>query len=147
VEFEPKPAKEDWALRSAATIVAAYLRAHKTPVDDVPALLRAVHATLARLGAGPPATAPRVSVKRSITEEYLICLEDGRKLKSLRRHLWAVYGLSPEAYRKKWALPDDYPMVAPGYSRARSALAKATGLGKAGGAKPLRSNGLDPTDM
>jgi len=97
-------------------------------------LSREIHSTLKALetaSAAQPTPEPAVSIKKSITDDFLICLEDGKKFKSLKRHLRSKYGLSPEQYREKWGLPYDYPMVAPSYARKRSALAKEMGLGKA----------------
>lgn len=124
-------------LALAVQIVSAYVRRDGTPVAALPALLRDVLAVLREAGpaplsaaAMPPQRDPAVPIDRSITPEYLVCLEDGRRLKTLKRHLRAAYGLTPEAYRARWGLPPDYPMVAPGYARTRSSLAKAQGLGR-----------------
>jgi predicted transcriptional regulator len=122
-------------------IVTAFVAKNSVPAAELPQLIQAVHASLTRLGqpveeAPAGAKAPAVNVKKSITSEYLICLEDGRKFKSLKRHLKTKYGMSPEEYRSKWNLPKDYPMVAPSYSASRSALAKQMGLGSGGKAKP-----------
>ena len=119
-----------------AKIVGAYIRANPTAATELPMLIRQVREALAGVGrpAGPspaPALEPAVPVDRSIRGGFLICLEDGRKFRSLKRHLRTVYNLTPEAYREKWGLPADYPMVAPSYSANRSALAKAIGLGAA----------------
>jgi predicted transcriptional regulator len=124
----------------AASIVAAYVGNNSVPVAELPALIANVHAALARvrgdLGAvesqavvAEPAK-PAVSIKKSVTPDYLICLEDGKKFKSLKRHLRTHYNLSPDEYRAKWNLPSDYPMVAPSYAEARSNLAKQMGLGQ-----------------
>lgn len=117
-----------------AEIVSAHVSNNPVPVAELPGLIVEVHKTLASLGtAAPPVEvekkAPAVPVKKSITPDYLICLEDGRKLKMLKRHLKTSYNLSPEQYRDKWGLPNDYPMVAPNYARHRSSLAKKIGLG------------------
>ncbi|MBO9707677.1 MAG: MucR family transcriptional regulator [Caulobacter sp.] len=124
-----------------ASVVAAYVGGNTIAAADVPGLIRSVHSALSAVGAEPEAEPagrePAVSIKRSITPDYLICLEDGRKFKSLKRHLRTKYDLSPEAYRAKWNLPKDYPMVAPNYAEARSNLAKQMGLGQ-GGRKPAR---------
>ncbi len=118
----------------AAEIVAAYVGNNAVPAEELPNLIRIVHASLASL-TGVEAVAaplkPAVPVKKSISEDFLTCLEDGKKFKSLKRHLRTKYDMSPEEYREKWGLPADYPMVAPGYSRQRSKLAKKMGLGKA----------------
>ncbi len=117
----------------ASDIVSAYVSNNPIQSSELPELIRDVHATLRTLEGVDGAQAaqePAVSVKKSITDEFLICLEDGKKFKSLKRHLRSKYGLSPEQYREKWGLPYDYPMVAPSYARKRSALAKEMGLGK-----------------
>ena len=115
-----------------ARIVGAYVAAQPLPAAAVPGLIHQVHAALAGTGAAPPAPIPAVPIAQSVRGGFLICLEDGRKFRSLKRHLRTVYDLSPEAYRAKWDLPSNYPMVAPAYSANRSALAKAIGLGVAG---------------
>ena len=118
-----------------ASIVAAYVSNNATPAAEIPALIGQVHAALQRVSGGKPEVVPEpsrpaVSLKRSMTPEFLICLEDGKKFKSLKRHLRAQYGMTPEQYRDKWGLPADYPMVAPKYAEARSQLAKKMGLGQ-----------------
>ena len=120
-----------------AEIAAAYVASNSLAPTEVPAVIRAIYESLSRLGnAGSEAPAvrpaPFVPVKKSITPDFLISLEDGRQYKSLKRHLRTSYGMSPEAYRTKWGLPKDYPMVAPNYAAARSAMAKASGLGSGG---------------
>ena len=123
-----------------ADIVAAYVTHNAVSPDNIPGLLKSVHAALAALsGATPAASAeaplnPPVSIRKSVTDEALISLEDGQPYVSLKRHL-AVRGLTPEEYRAKWGLPADYPMVAPAYSRARSEMAKTIGLGRKPGDK------------
>ena len=121
-------------------IVSAFLDQNKIAVADLPAFIKSVHGALTAVAEGVPEAAPEtrepaVSIRRSITPDFLICLEDGRKFKSLKRHLRTKYDLSPEDYRAKWGLPKDYPMVAPSYAAARSELAKKMGLG-AGGRQP-----------
>lgn len=117
-----------------ANIVSAYVGNHSVPAGDIPGLISQVHAALARVSSGADLNAeplkPAVPVKKSITPEYLVCLEDGKKFKSLKRHLRTQYNMTPEQYRDKWDLPADYPMVAPNYAQARSALAKQMGLGQ-----------------
>ncbi|HEV7259906.1 MAG TPA: MucR family transcriptional regulator [Bosea sp. (in: a-proteobacteria)] len=119
-----------------ADIVSAYVSNNSVPAADLPALIGDVHSALSRVisGAAPvvPAEAPKpaIPVKKSITADYLVCLEDGKKFKSLKRHLRTQYNMSPEQYREKWGLPPDYPMVAPNYAEARSQLAKKMGLGQ-----------------
>lgn len=119
----------------AADIVSAYVSNNSVPANDLPSLISDVHAALLRVTSGEAkATAeapkPAVPPKKSITREYLVCLEDGRKFKSLKRHLRTQYNMSPDEYREKWGLPPDYPMVAPDYAKARSTLAKQMGLGQ-----------------
>jgi len=118
-------------------IVSAYVGNNSVAAADLPALIQSVHKALSGVdgGAEPVEAAPKepaVSVKKSITPDHLICLEDGRKFKSLKRHLRTKYNMSPEDYRAKWGLAKDYPMVAPNYARARSDLAKQMGLGQGG---------------
>jgi predicted transcriptional regulator len=118
-----------------AEIVSAYVSNNTVASGDIPALINQVHAALTRVSGAPgeaPAEPlkPAVSVKRSITPEHIVCLEDGKKFKSLKRHLRTQYNMTPEQYREKWNLPPDYPMVAPNYAAARSELAKQMGLGQ-----------------
>jgi predicted transcriptional regulator len=118
-----------------AEIVSAYVSNNSVPAGELPALLNDVHAAIVRVASGvvaavPEAAKPAIAPKKSITNDYIVCLEDGRKFKSLKRHLRTQYNLSPEQYREKWGLPSDYPMVAPAYAKARSALAKQMGLGQ-----------------
>ncbi|CAI9406564.1 Transcriptional regulatory protein ros [Pleomorphomonas sp. T1.2MG-36] len=124
----------------AASIVSAYVGNNSLPTPELPALIASVHAALVRVRGGlttgenqeAPAepAKPAVPVKKSITPDFLICLEDGKKFKSLKRHLRTHYDMSPDEYRAKWNLPSDYPMVAPSYAEARSNLAKQMGLGQ-----------------
>lgn len=119
----------------AADIVSAYVSNNVVAVGDLPQVIADVHGALAKIASGEQGTQaepqkPAVSPKKSITPDYIICLEDGKKFKSLKRHLRTHYDLSPEEYREKWGLPADYPMVAPNYAAARSALAKKMGLGQ-----------------
>ncbi len=119
-----------------ASIVSAYVSANQINPQDLPALIRTVHSVLREVAGGvqvsvEPSQEPAVAVKKSITPEYIICLEDGKKFKSLKRHLRTRYSMTPEEYRAKWGLPHDYPMVAPNYAKARSDLAKRMGLGHA----------------
>jgi predicted transcriptional regulator len=123
-------------LRWSADIVAAYVAQNTVPTDAVGDLIRQVHSTL--VGLGQPAAVereperrkPAVPVARSVQEDHIVCLEDGRKLKMLKRYLRARYDMSPEEYRRRWGLPPDYPMVAPIYAQRRSDFAKKIGLGK-----------------
>ena len=124
-------------IEMTADIVSAYVGNNSVVAGDLPALIQSVHRALSTVSGAPEAVEvapkePAVPVKRSITPDYLICLEDGRKFKSLKRHLRTKYNMSPEDYRAKWALPKDYPMVAPNYARARSDLATQMGLGQGG---------------
>ena len=119
----------------AADIVSAYVSNNSVPSSDLASLIGDVHTALIRVAGGAveaPAEAPKpaVPVKKSVTPYYIICLEDGKKFKSLKRHLRTQYSMTPEQYREKWALPADYPMVAPNYAKARSDLAKEMGLGQ-----------------
>ncbi|WP_298952284.1 MucR family transcriptional regulator [uncultured Methylobacterium sp.] len=119
----------------AADIVSAFVSNNSVPVGELPSLISSVHAALSTLNAvgeveKSEAQAPAVPIKRSIQPDYLVCLEDGKKFKSLKRYLRTRYGISPEQYRAKWNLPPDYPMVAPNYAAARSELAKTMGLGQ-----------------
>lgn len=117
----------------ASDIVSAYVSNNAVQSEELTRLIRDVHSTLTALeqnSTGSDAQKPAVAIKKSITDDFLICLEDGKKFKSLKRHLRSKYGLSPEEYREKWGLPYDYPMVAPSYARKRSKLAKEMGLGK-----------------
>lgn len=118
-----------------ADIVSAYVSHNPVPSADLPGLIAEVHGALAGLAGPaeePPPEPPKpaVPVKRSVTPDYIICLEDGKQFKSLKRHLRRQYDMTPEEYREKWGLPADYPMVAPNYARARSELAKEMGLGQ-----------------
>ena len=124
-------------IEMTADIVSAYVGNNSVAAADLPGLIQSVHRALAGVASGADAVEaapkePAVPVKRSITPDYLVCLEDGRKFKSLKRHLRTKYNMSPEEYRAKWSLPKDYPMVAPNYARARSELAKQMGLGQGG---------------
>jgi predicted transcriptional regulator len=117
-----------------AQVVAAYVGNNSVPNADIASLINEVHAALSRVAGAPAALPtealkPAVPVKRSIASDYLICLEDGKKFKSLRRHLRTL-NMTPQQYREKWGLPPDYPMVAPNYAAARSQLAKQMGLGQ-----------------
>ncbi len=120
-----------------AQIVSAYVGNNAVTAADIPALIHQVYSALSRVSGGSgggdaagEALKPAVSVKKSITPEHIVCLEDGKKFKSLKRHLRTQYNMTPEQYRDKWSLPSDYPMVAPNYAAARSQLAKQMGLGR-----------------
>jgi predicted transcriptional regulator len=126
--------KNETHLELTADIVSAYVSNNSVPATELPALIASVNAALfgLRKVVEPAAEAqkPAVNPKKSVYDDHIVCLEDGKKYKSLKRHLTAHHGLSPDEYRAKWGLPSDYPMVAPGYSAARSALAKKMGLGR-----------------
>jgi predicted transcriptional regulator len=124
-------------IEMTADIVSAYVGNNAVAAADLPTLIQSVHQALvgATVAAEPADAAPKepaVPIKRSVNPEFLVCLEDGRKFKSLKRHLRTKYNMSPEDYRAKWGLPKDYPMVAPNYAKARSELAKQMGLGQGG---------------
>lgn len=118
----------------AAGIVSAYVSNNTVPPSEIAGLIAQVHAALVRVAAAADGkqepVRPAVSVKKSIHSDYLVCLEDGKRFKSLKRHLRSQYNMSPEQYREKWGLPSDYPMVAPAYAVTRSQLAKKMGLGQ-----------------
>ena len=130
-------------LEMTADIVSAYVGNNSVAANDLPALIANIHAALSTVSTGvvevePEIKEPAVPIRKSISPDFLICLEDGRKFKSLKRHLRTKYDMSPEEYRAKWGLAKDYPMVAPNYAKARSDLAKQMGLGQ-GGRKPARA--------
>ncbi|AWU93664.1 MucR family transcriptional regulator [Azospirillum ramasamyi] len=118
-----------------ARVVAAYVGNNSVPVNDLPMLINNVQTAFRGLGEDKPAQAkaeliPAVAIKKSVTPEYIVCLEDGKKLKMLKRHLKTVYDMTPDEYRAKWSLPAEYPMVAPNYAKARSEMATKLGLGR-----------------
>ena len=130
-------------LEMTVDIVSAYVGNNTVSAETLPSLIANIHAALSQVTTGavepePEPKEPAVPIRKSIAPDYLICLEDGRKFKSLKRHLRTKYNMSPEEYRAKWGLPKDYPMVAPNYAKARSDLAKQMGLGQ-GGRKPARA--------
>jgi len=114
-------------------IVSAHVANNTVSLADLPQLIQQVYGTLAGIGGAPASVGarpqPAVAVKKSVTPDFIICLEDGRKLKMLKRHLKTAYNMTPEDYRERWQLPADYPMVAPNYAKQRSSLAKKIGLG------------------
>ncbi|MBI1244673.1 MAG: MucR family transcriptional regulator [Alphaproteobacteria bacterium] len=119
-------------LALTANIVAAHVSKNSLPTDELPALIRQVYHTLSNVGSGSAPTErpqPAVPIKKSVSNDFIVCLEDGKKLKMLKRHLKAAYNMTPEQYRERWGLPPDYPMVAPSYARKRSQLARDLGLG------------------
>ena len=137
-------------LEIAAEVVAAFVSNNPVPRGELPALIQAIHDTLAGLSARVGNSTskeepkePAVSIRKSVTPGYLICLEDGKHFKALKRHL-AAHGLTPEQYRAKWKLPSDYPMVAADYAATRSAMAKAIGLGQLRGSAGARKRGRPP---
>jgi predicted transcriptional regulator len=129
-------------LKRTAEVVSAYVSNNPVPASELASLIAAIAESISRLTVAAPSApekpVPAVPIKRSITKDYLISLEDGQKFRSLKRALAARYGLTPQEYRAKWGLPADYPMVAPGYSAARSKLAKKLGLGRKPEQKPKR---------
>ena len=130
-------------IEMTADIVSAYVGNNSVAASDLPALIQSIHRALSGISQGsdvqePAPKEPAVPVRRSITPDHLVCLEDGRKFKSLKRHLRTKYNMSPEEYRAKWGLPKDYPMVAPNYAKARSDLAKQMGLGQGGRQAPRK---------
>lgn len=131
-------------------IVSAYVGNNSVPAAELPSLISGVHKALTNLGTIEDTKlsepqAPAVSIKKSVGTDYIICLEDGRKFKSLKRHLRTKYNMSPEEYRTKWNLPKDYPMVAPSYAEARSQLAKQMGLGQGGRQAPAARRARKPS--
>ena len=133
-------------------ITVAYLGSHTVAVEDVPGIIASIYQAVNQASSGaavaaPARQEPAVPIKKSVTPEYIVCLEDGRKYKSIKRHIMSAYGMTPADYRAKWSLPADYPMVAPGYSAMRSALAKELGLGferEAGGKKAIGRKARQP---
>lgn len=125
----------DMLIELTADVVAAYVSNNPVPIGELPSLIADVHAALGRVGTTPEQPAaekqkPAVNPKRSVHDDYIVCLEDGKKFKSLKRHLMTHYNLTPDQYREKWGLDASYPMVAPNYAAARSQLAKKMGLGR-----------------
>jgi predicted transcriptional regulator len=142
---EPSSRTED-LLKLATNIVAAYVSNNTVPANELPAMIKSVYLALGGLSGSSSSDAgttqkPAVNVKKSITPEYVICLEDGKKLKMLKRYLRSRYNLTPEEYRAKWGLPADYPMVAPNYAEQRSQFAKKIGLGRNAPASKGRRRG------
>jgi predicted transcriptional regulator len=138
----PKMAEEE-LLRMTADVVAAYVSNNTLPTAQLGEVINAVYSSLKGLErqvAEPPPEPlkPAVAIRKSITADYLICLEDGKKLKMLKRHLRSTYNMTPDEYRAKWSLPPDYPMVAPNYAEQRSEFAKKIGLGRATGRQSAR---------
>ncbi len=123
---------QDVSLNLVTEIVSVFVSNNSVPTNQIPELITSVHQTLMNVSGQVPEIPkkPAVPKKRSVTPDYIVCLEDGKKLKMLKRHIRTSYNLSPKEYRQKWGLPDDYPMVAPKYAAQRSELAKIIGLGK-----------------
>ncbi len=132
---DDKPTAE--LLELTTRVVAAHVANNPVALTDVSGLIATVHQALAALGPeeAAPKPNPAVSIKQSVKPEYIVCLDDGKKLKMLKRHLRTAYNMTPDDYRKRWGLPSDYPMVAPNYAKQRSALAKKIGLGRKPGTK------------
>ena len=127
-------------LALTAKIVSAHVSKNQVGTDSLPSLIQSVYRSLSTAGTVEPAAAPQtpaVPIKKSVFPDFIVCLEDGKKLKMLKRHLQTSYGLTPDAYRTKWGLPADYPMVAPSYAATRSTLAKKIGLGRKPAAGPV----------
>ena len=123
----------DPVLSLAVQIVSAHVAHNSVPVESLPALIQSVYSTLSTVGTAAPEPEklqPAVPIKKSVFPDHIVCLEEGKKLKMLKRHLKTAYDLTPEQYRERWNLPRDYPMVAPDYAEKRSALAKSIGLGR-----------------
>jgi predicted transcriptional regulator len=120
-------------LMLTSDIVSSHLGSNQIASDEIPSLIQKIYRTLATIGSEPAASndrpQPAVPIKKSVTPDYIVCLEDGKKLKMLKRHLKTAYNMSPDEYRERWGLPADYPMVAPNYAAQRSKLAKQSGLG------------------
>jgi len=138
--------RSDDILKLATEIVAAYVSNNPIPASEVPAMIKSVHSTLGGLGGVAQneiqtSQKPAVPVKRSVNPDYIICLEDGKKLKMLKRYLRSNYNMTPEEYRAKWGLPADYPMVAPNYAAQRSEFAKKIGLGRTASSSSRRRKG------
>ena len=130
-----EPVSREEMLRMTTDVVSAYVGNNATATNQLPDLIKTVHSSLNALGEAQTAGSapkPAVPVRRSLTPEYLVCLEDGKKLKMLKRYLRTTYDMSPDDYRQKWGLPADYPMVAPNYAKRRSEFAKRIGLGRRG---------------
>ncbi len=129
----PAETNED-VLRLTSQIVSAFVSNNPLPAEGLPAVIQAVHKSVSALKSGGEAPAdrpkPAVPISRSVTEDHIICLEDGKKLKMLKRYLRSHFNMSPDEYRQRWGLPSDYPMVAPSYAARRSRFAKQIGLGK-----------------
>ncbi|MBL4537040.1 MucR family transcriptional regulator [Oceanicaulis alexandrii] len=128
------PVDNEELMRMTTDIIASFLSHNSVPAESVPDMIKSVYATMKEISGEPakpePKAKPAVPVSRSVSDDYIVCLEDGKKLKMLKRYLRSQYDMSPEDYRRKWGLPADYPMVAPNYSKRRSEFAKEIGLGR-----------------
>lgn len=137
-------------IQLASDIVSAYVSNNSVPASDLPKLMRDIHGVILSIDSGGAAAAaaepkaPAVNPKKSVTHDYIICLEDGKQFKSLKRHLRSKYDMTPEQYRAKWGLAADYPMVAPAYAQARSELARNMGLGRKAEPEPEAHNDAAP---
>ncbi len=135
IDTEPEARSSEELLRLGADIVSAYVSRNAVPADAVPDIIRSVHGALESLGRAAPAVPeerpkPAVPIGRSVQHDFIVCLEDGKKLKMLKRYLRSRFDMSPDEYRRRWGLPPDYPMVAPAYAARRSDFAKKIGLGR-----------------
>ena len=144
VDNSKDPADRSEILRMSVQIVAAYVGKNAVAANDIPDVIDTVYRSLSALDRDGPRVAteppkPAINVRHSVTPDYIVCLEDGKKLKMLKRHLRAVYDMTPEEYRLKWGLPADYPMVAPNYAAKRSEFAKRIGLGRKKGQDPQQA--------
>lgn len=133
--------KNELLIELTADIVTAHVANNNVDVESVPALIQNVYGALAGLNTEAPSEAPpepAVPIRSSVKKDYIVCLEDGKKMKMLKRHLMTAYGMTPDDYRERWGLPADYPMVAPAYAEKRRELAKKIGLGRKPGEKPKK---------
>jgi predicted transcriptional regulator len=145
-ELITEKTNRDDILRMAVDVVAAYVSKNPLPAGQIPEVIHTVYASLSTLENGQPEAKletpkPAVAVKKSVTPDYIVCLEDGKKLKMLKRHLRTTYNMTPDEYRAKWGLPPDYPMVAPNYAAQRSDFAKKIGLGRKPGEAEEKTSG------
>ena len=131
----PESGNDTSSLELVSKIVSAYVSKNSLPPGDLPHLIKTVHEALKSPDPAVAKPEPAVSIKQSVKPDYIVCLDDGKKLKMLKRHLRTAYDMSPDEYRQRWGLPSDYPMVAPNYSKQRSELAKNIGLGRKAGSK------------
>ncbi len=131
----PESGNDTSSLELVSKIVSAYVSQNSVPPGELPHLIRTVHKALMGPDQAAARPEPAVSIKQSVKPEYIVCLDDGKKFKMLKRHLRTAYNMTPHDYRKRWGLPPDYPMVAPNYAATRSKLAKKIGLGRKAGSK------------